>query len=189
MPPSLGVTLKRIRLAKGLTLRDMSARIQIPVSTLSKVEHDRLTLSFDRLNAIADRLGIEVSDLFSAAPIQRAAPSPPDPIPCRRSFERLHDTLPTVGSHNAFADLTNKRMTPTVIHLRADTVPPQASNTGEQFLFVLQGAIDVHTRYYAPTRLNIGEAMYFDSEMLLRFALPPNIPEAQLLSIRTDRHR
>ena len=30
--------------------------------------------------------------------------------------------------------------------------------------------------------------MYFDSEMLLHFALPPNITEAQLLSTRTDRH-
>lgn len=165
-----------------MTLRDMSACVLIPVSTLSKVEHGRLTLSFDRLNAIVGRLGIEVSDLFSPE-------SPSAPIPCRRSFERLYPTNSAVGSRDAFTDLTNKRMTPTIIHLCANTEPPHTSNTGEQFLFVLQGAIDVHTRYYAPARLNFGEAMYFDSEMLLHFALPPNITEAQLLSIRTDRHR
>jgi len=164
-----------------MTLRDMSACTQIPVSTLSKVEHNRLTLSFDRLNAIANRLGIDVTDLFSPHSTSTA------PILCRRSLERLNPVRDPAASLALFADLTHKRMTPTLIHLRTNSTTPPVPHTGEQLLFILRGIIDVHTRYYTPTRLTAGEAIYLDSEMLLHLTLAPNIPEAQLLSIRTAR--
>ena len=162
-----------------MTLRDMSACTQIPVSTLSKVEHNRLTLSFDRLHAIANRLGIDVTDLFSS---QSTAP-----IPCRRSLERLNSVRDPAASLALFADLTHKRMTPTLIHLRTNATTPPVPNTGEQLLLILHGSVDVHTRYYTPTRLTAGEAIYLDSEMLLHLTLAPDTPEAQLLSIHTAR--
>jgi transcriptional regulator with XRE-family HTH domain len=43
--PTLGQILKELRRHRGWTLREMSERSGIPVSTLSKVEHDRLTLT------------------------------------------------------------------------------------------------------------------------------------------------
>jgi hypothetical protein len=78
-------------------------------------------------------------------------------------------------------------MTPTLIHLRANTITPSVPNTGEQLLYILHGTIDVHTRYYTPARLTTGEAMYLDSEMLLHLTLASDSPEAQLLSIHTPR--
>ena len=44
-PPTLGALLRSLRTREGWTLKEMSARSGIPVSTLSKNEHDRLTLS------------------------------------------------------------------------------------------------------------------------------------------------
>src|SRR3569833_608118 len=146
-----------------MTLRDLSACVQIPVSTLSKVEHDRLTLSFHRLNKIADRLGIRVTDLF-------IPDLPVTATPCRRRLERRPPVPNPASSLALFSYLTHKRMTPTPIHLHANTTVPQLSNTGEHFLFVLRGSIDVHTRYYTPTRLNTGDSLYFDSEMLLNLS-------------------
>jgi hypothetical protein len=145
------------------------------------VEHNRLTLSFDRLNTIAGRLGIHVTDLFSAEP----EPPSTSPIPCRRSLERLSTVRDPAAALALFADLTHKRMTPTLIHLRTNTATPP--NTGELLLFVLHGTIDVHTRYYTPTRLTAGDALYLDSEMLLHLTLASDSPEAQLLSIHTPR--
>jgi transcriptional regulator with XRE-family HTH domain len=136
-----------------MTLRDMSACTQIPVSTLSKVEHNRLTLSFDRLNTIAGRLGIHVTDLFASESTSTS------PIPCRRSLERLTAVRDPAASLALFADLTHKRMTPTLIHLPTNTATP--ANTGELLLFILHGTIDVHTRYYTPTRLTAGDASHF----------------------------
>ncbi|MBN8841916.1 MAG: helix-turn-helix transcriptional regulator, partial [Sphingomonadales bacterium] len=40
-PPTLGAVMRGIRSRNGWTLKQMSAKSGIPVSTLSKVEHDR----------------------------------------------------------------------------------------------------------------------------------------------------
>jgi transcriptional regulator with XRE-family HTH domain len=50
---------------EGWTLKEMSAKSGIPVSTLSKVEHDRLTLTYDKLQQLAQRLGLRMSELFA----------------------------------------------------------------------------------------------------------------------------
>jgi hypothetical protein len=80
-------------------------------------------------------------------------------------------------------------MTPTLIHLRANTITPQLPNSGELLLYVLHGAIAIHPRHYTPARLNTGDSLYVDSEMLLHLTLPPHTPETQLLSIHTTRSR
>ena len=64
-PPTLGTVMKGIRSRNGWTLKEMSAKSGIPVSTLSKVEHDRLTLSYDKLQQLSQRLNIRMSDLFA----------------------------------------------------------------------------------------------------------------------------
>jgi hypothetical protein len=51
--PTLGSLLRGLRSRKGWTLKEMSERTGIPVSTLSKVEHDRLTLTYDKLLQIS----------------------------------------------------------------------------------------------------------------------------------------
>ena len=63
--PTLGSLLHALRLRKGWTLKEMSERTGIPVSTLSKVEHDRLTLSYDKLVQLSQRLSIRISELFA----------------------------------------------------------------------------------------------------------------------------
>ncbi len=45
----------------------MSERTGIPLSTLAKVEHDRLTLTYDKLQQISQRLNLRMSELFSEA--------------------------------------------------------------------------------------------------------------------------
>lgn len=43
----------------------MSERTDIPVSTLSKVEHDRLTLTYDKLLQVSHGLKIPLSELLA----------------------------------------------------------------------------------------------------------------------------
>ena len=63
--PTLGALLRGLRAREGWTLKEMSAKSGIPVSTLSKVEHDRLTLTYDRLQQLSRRLGMRMSELFA----------------------------------------------------------------------------------------------------------------------------
>ena len=62
--PTLGSVIRRLRAQRGWTLREMSERTKIPVSTLSKVEHDRLTLTYDKLLQLSQKLNIRIADLF-----------------------------------------------------------------------------------------------------------------------------
>jgi ribosome-binding protein aMBF1 (putative translation factor) len=60
--PTLGSLLRSLRSRNGWTLKEMSQRTSIPVSTLSKVEHDRLTLTYDKLVQLSQRLNIRISE-------------------------------------------------------------------------------------------------------------------------------
>jgi mannose-6-phosphate isomerase-like protein (cupin superfamily) len=42
---------------------------------------------------------------------------------------------------------------------------PLIKHEGEEFLLVLQGAIEVHSEFYAPVVLQAGDHMYIDSRM------------------------
>ena len=64
--PTLGALLRGLRHREGWTLKEMSAKSGIPFSTLSKIEHDRLTLSFDKLQQLSQRLGMRMSELCVA---------------------------------------------------------------------------------------------------------------------------
>src|SRR3546814_15059899 len=60
--PTLGAVLRDLRARFGWTLKEMSAKCGIPVSTLSKVEHDRLTLTYDKLQQLSQRLNIRSAE-------------------------------------------------------------------------------------------------------------------------------
>ncbi len=57
--------VKRLRQERGWKLSDMSAAVGIPLSTLSKIENDKLTLSYDKLWQFARSLNIPLTDLFA----------------------------------------------------------------------------------------------------------------------------
>lgn len=77
--PKLGKLLRRLRIHKEWTLKQMSERTGIPVSTLSKVEHDHLTLTYDKLQQLSQRLSIRMSELLAEGEtVSGAAPQTHD---------------------------------------------------------------------------------------------------------------
>jgi transcriptional regulator with XRE-family HTH domain len=73
---TLGKLLRGLSDREGWTLKQMSEKSGIPVSTLSKVEHDRLTLTYDKLQQLAQRLGMRMSELFAEDEAARLRRSP-----------------------------------------------------------------------------------------------------------------
>ena len=71
-----------MRMRNDWTLKEMSKRTGIPFSTLAKVEHDRLTLTYDKLQQLSERLKIRMSELFAEAAKARTA------VTARRSIGR-----------------------------------------------------------------------------------------------------
>jgi hypothetical protein len=88
------------------------------------------------------------------------------------------------------SELSQKGMVPLAIRVRARAVEEfdhWSRHDGEEFVYVLDGAIMVHTEIYAPFRLDKGESAYFDSTMAhIYVAVGPG--DAQVLSVSYDPH-
>src|ERR1700745_539813 len=89
--PTLGSLLRGLRARNGWTLKEMSERTAIPVSTLSKVEHDRLTLTYDKLLQVSEGLKIPLSEL--CADPGAAPPGADTAVTARRSLGYLADAV------------------------------------------------------------------------------------------------
>jgi transcriptional regulator with XRE-family HTH domain len=167
--PTLGLLLRDLRARKGWTLKEMSKRTGIPVSTLSKVEHDRLTLTYDKLLQVSEGLKTPLSELF-ADPIGNTGADPA--VTARRSLGFLSDAV-RVNTKNydyyyMCPELRRKRMIPIYTRIRARSLAEfgeLVQHSGEEYIYVLEGAIAVHTAFYDPVILKSGESIYVDSNM------------------------
>lgn len=160
--------LKSLRIQRGWTLAEVSRRTGYPVSTLSKIENDRVSLTYDKLTRISAGLEVDFSRLFGAheGGAQEAAPQG------RRSIARAGEGKSIeskIYSHvYPAAELLNKRLIPIVVELRAHSLEEFGElvrHSGEEYIYVLEGDVDVHTSVYAPVRLAAGDSIYIDSTM------------------------
>jgi transcriptional regulator with XRE-family HTH domain len=183
--PTLGTLIRRIRTHNNWTLKEMSERAGIPVSTLSKVEHDRLTLTYDKLQQLSRRLNISVSDLFAEAetPAERQ-------VMGRRSIGKadlaVRVKTPNYDYHYLCTDLRRKRMIPILTRIRAKSVEEFGElvhHQGEEFIFVIEGQIQVHTEFYDPVTLREQESIYIDSTMGHAYIVADGCEEALVLGV------
>lgn len=180
-----GAALNAARKRQGLTLVELSTRCGLPVSTLSKLENGKMALTFDKLTRISEALGVDIAELFASA----AGGSDPARFSGRRSITRAGEGYAIESAIYAHrypaADLLNKRFVPIVAELHARTLEefgPLVRHAGEEFTFVLEGTVDLHTDLYAPTRLHAGDSIYFDSGMGHAYLVVGTAP-ARVLSI------
>jgi len=59
--------LKALRIKHGWTLAEVSQRTGLTASTLSKIENDKMSLTFDKLARLSSGLQIDISALFRGA--------------------------------------------------------------------------------------------------------------------------
>ena len=159
--PTIGGLLRSLRLRKGWTLKQMSEHSGIPLSTLSKVEHDRLTLTYDKLLQLSQRLKLRMSELF-AEQDEVAEPA----ITARRSIGRIDDAVrvntPNYDYYYLCPELRRKRMIPVLTRVRAKSIAEFGDlvhHSGEEYIHVLEGRAEVHTEFYDPIVLETGESV------------------------------
>jgi transcriptional regulator with XRE-family HTH domain len=184
-PPTLGAIMRGIRARNGWTLKEMSAKSGIPVSTLSKVEHDRLTLTYDKLQQLSRRLDIRMSDLF-ADDSEENAPR----VTGRRSIGSLDRavrvTTANYDYHYLCTDLRRKRMIPLLTRIRAHSASEFGDlvrHHGEEFIYVIEGKIEVHSEFYDPVVLETGQGIYLDSSMGHAYVVADGCEEALVLGV------
>jgi len=183
--PTLGTLLRGLRNRNRWTLKEMSDRSGIPVSTLSKVEHDRLTLTYDKLLQLSRRLNIRMSELFAADDAGQETQ-----VTARRSIGDLNRSVRVKTAnydyHYLCAELRRKRMIPLITRIRAKSAAEFGEivrHPGEEFVFVVKGRIVVHTEFYDPIALEEGESIYIDSSMGHAYVAGEDCDEAVVLAV------
>jgi transcriptional regulator with XRE-family HTH domain len=164
----LGAALRELRRQHGWTLTEVSRRTGFSVPTLSKVENDRVSLSYDKLIRLSEGLNIDIAQLFASG----GGSGLPVSITGRRSINRLGDGQ-LVPTHNydyryLNTDVVQKRFIPIVTELHSQSLEEFGAlvkHSGEEFIYVLEGEVEVHTELYAPLVLKAGESAYLDSAM------------------------
>lgn len=162
--PRIGPSLGMIRKAKGWTLKQFSDVTGVSVATLSKVENDQAGLSFSTVLKIVSSLGMTFEELLS--------PNAGEGGRGRRAVNRAGSGVRLGTSqydYEIFAtELVAKRMVPLITRVKAHTIaefPRLLGHAGEEWIYVLKGAVEFHTEYYAPVVLRQGDSVYIDSGM------------------------
>jgi transcriptional regulator with XRE-family HTH domain len=163
----LGAALRALRRQRNWTLAEVSRRTGLSVPTLSKVENDRLSLSYDKLIRVSEGLDIDIAQLF--APVSGG---PPATIGGRRSINRPGDgelvATPNYDYLYLSTDVTRKKFIPILAIPHATSIEEFGGlvrHSGEEFIYVIEGEVEVHTELYAPISLKAGESVYLDSTM------------------------
>ena len=177
-----------MRSREGWTLKEMSSKTGIPVSTLSKIEHDRLTLTYDKLQSLGQRLGLRMSELFAESDAE-----PAQPVTARRSLGDVARSVrietPNYDYYYLCTELRRKRMIPVITKIRARSAEQFGElvhHSGEEFLYVLSGKVVVQTEFYDPVTLGPGQALYIDSSMGHAYLAAEDCDEAEVLAVMSS---
>lgn len=163
-PLDLGERVRALRKSRGWTLEQAARQAGMARSTLSKIENGQMSPTYDALKKLATGLEISVPQLFTP---------PEDPrVSGRMALTRAgegeaHPT--TTYEHELLAgQLTKKAMLPYRARIRArsfDEFDGWVRHDGEEFLYVLTGAIQLITEFYEPIEMRRGDSAYYDASM------------------------
>lgn len=185
----LGQRVRQLRQRVNKTLRDLSAVTGLSKSTLSKIENGSLSVSYDTLIKLAGALSTNVANLMSTASAEPATAS----STARKSLTRAGDGDIFETEQYRYEllcnDLSQKQMIPLMATLRAHSLSLTSelrAHPGEEFVYVLRGSVTVHTEFYKPIPLAVGDSLYFDSTMA-HSLISVGSEDAQILWIATGR--
>jgi len=158
----IGLRLKALRKENDWTLSEVSKRTGISVATLSKVENGRTDLNFTSVNKLAEGLRLPVTDLTNPQPT----------VTGRRTITAVGDGVvfkaPDVDYEILCSDVSNQHQCFMKATIKARELSEGLEwhrHSGQEFIYVLKGQLELHTELYDPQILKAGDSMLFDCSM------------------------
>lgn len=167
---AFGPHLRALRRKASMTLKQVAERAGLAVSTISKIENDRMSPTYDVLLKLSNGLGVDLVTLMSGSSRPSAQPvtAPAGRVDVTRAAERMAYPTGTYVYEPFAMRLVNRLMDPTFVRVTArsiDDFPQLVRHPGEECVYVLSGAVELHLEFYAPIRLEAGDSVYFDGRM------------------------
>ncbi|WP_243612578.1 helix-turn-helix domain-containing protein [Shimia aestuarii] len=185
----VGQRLRVLRKSEQMTLAELAKRSQVSVSTISKIENGALSPTLDVILKLCDGLSVSISDLVSGSDTSKPRSSAPNSrfAPSYKGEGALIST-PNYDYYYLCPDVKNKFIVPILARLKArdlKTFGELFRHGGEEFLYVLDGQVEVHSEHYAPITLSKGDSVYLDSQMAHGY-LSTGEAQAEVLCICTE---
>ena len=159
-----GRNVRKLRFEHSLTLDDLSRRSGLSKATLSRIENSKISPTYDAIVKIAAALDMETQDLFGSN--TREKPRGGRSI-TYKGGERIVET-PHYRLSLLCSEIVSKSFMMFAAEIKArsiDDFEALVPHDGEEQVYVVSGAIEVHTELYEPVRLGVGESMFFDSSL------------------------
>ena len=163
---SIGNKVRRLRLKRGMTLKEVAERTGLSKPLLSQIENNTGAPPIATLIKISNALGVKIGHFFQDAPDQGRL------VVVRREermgLKRLNHADRYAGIGYRYESLAHpmvdKQMEPFIVEID----PREASEVqfnqhrGEEFIFVLEGRLE----FRSPDRtieMDEGDSIYFDA--------------------------
>lgn len=163
-PLLLGARVRELRKAKNWTLEQAAQQAGLARSTLSKIENEQMSPTFDAVKKLAEGLEISIPQLFT--------PPTSNQVTGRMSITKSGEGKPHLTGtyeHELLAsNLTRKQMLPYRARVRARKIEEfdgWVRHDGEEFLYVLTGMITLYSEFYEPVHMRRGDSAYYDGAM------------------------
>ncbi len=163
-PVNLGARVRELRKERSWTLEQAAQEAGLARSTLSKIENEQMSPTFELMRKLAGGLGIDMPQLFT--------PPKKTQVNGRMDVTRMgagqQHVTPTYEHELLNAGLTKKNMLPYRARIRArniDEFEGWVRHDGEEFLYVLTGSVKLFTEFYEPAEMKRGDSAYYDASM------------------------
>jgi transcriptional regulator with XRE-family HTH domain len=163
-PLNLGERVRELRKSRGWTLEQAASQAGLARSTLSKIENGQMSPTFEALKKLAVGLEISVPQLFTPPRDARVSGR----MTVTKAGEGQAHPTATYEHELLAGALTKKAMLPYRARVRArrfDEFDGWVRHDGEEFLYVLTGAIRLITEFYEPVEMRRGDSAYYDASM------------------------
>ncbi|MDY7115225.1 cupin domain-containing protein [Halomonas sp. SSL-5] len=162
----VGGRLRQLRLARGLSQRELAKRAGVTNSTISLIEQNSVSPSVSSLKKILDALPVSISAFFAG-----------DELSAPKMFYRARELTEIGDGRLSFRLVAARRPERhmSIIHERyppgADTGEEMLEHAGEEGGVVVAGEIEITVNGESEV-LGVGDAYYFDSRLPHRFRNP-----------------
>lgn len=176
--------IKAVCAGKNITAEDLASNAGLTVAQIELIFNSEKIPSLSSLikisRALGVRLGTFLDDNEALGPVVNRSPKPSTPVTFTSHLTRDNSHI---DFFSLAASKSGRHMEPFFIEIKSSGSSPMStsSHEGEEFLYVLQGAITVQ---YGMDRyvLNSGESIYYDS-VVEHLVTSANDEPAQVLAV------
>lgn len=162
----IGEKIKRFREDHALTLKDMAKRTGLSTAVLSQIENHLISPPLGTLIRITRALELRPGHFFDQHPdkpftiVRKEERRPVSRFASKRGIQYGY-SYESLGH-----DMKDRHMEPFLVTLEPATLasPKPAGHDGEEFLFVLEGEMEVTLGNHSDV-LQPGDAIYYDSKI------------------------